>query len=190
MAHHETDTIGRVFGLQRAAVREVQAAVWNGLVCQRRVDDAVLAGLRAEAATREAAVELCADTVRSGAGRLDDVLPGAVSTGGPGPLRRLAGRPLDALVGANATVGDALVGTTDEAFDRYEHGLRSILITLNRRVNGLLAKHEALEERLREYAEQVDDEERAEQVAEFRRQLSTLQTDLQTMQARLARYDA
>ena len=174
MAHHETDSIGRAFGLQRAAVHEGQAAVWNGLVFQRRLDDAVLVGLKAETAAREAAVDLCADAVR-----------------GSGPVRRLVGRPLDALVGANATIGETLIGTTEESLDRYERGLRTVLLALNRRVNSLLAKHEALEERLREYVAHLDDdEERAEQVAEFRRQLSSLQAALQTMHVRLASYDA
>ncbi len=191
MVHHETDSIGRAFGLQRAAVHEGQAAVWNGLVFQRRLDDAVLVGLKAETAAREAAVDLCADAVRGGADRIDAALPGDASAGGSGPVRRLVGRPLDALVGANATIGETLIGTTEESLDRYERGLRTVLLALNRRVNSLLAKHEALEERLREYVAHLDDdEERAEQVAEFRRQLSSLQAALQTMHVRLASYDA
>ncbi|WP_299270657.1 hypothetical protein [Halorientalis sp.] len=186
MSHHGTGFIGRVFDLQRRAIREGRMAVWNALVFQRRIDDAVLAGLKSEAATRTAAVELCTDAVRDGADRLDDTLPSAASVDERSPLRRLAARPLDALVAANAAAGDTFLSAADEAFDRYERGLRTVLLALNRRVNALLVKHEALERRLREYVEHLDDD-RAEQVAEFRRQLSTLQTDLRTMQGRLVR---
>jgi chromosome segregation ATPase len=163
--------------------------VWNGLVFQRQVDDAVLAGLQAEVATREAVVEFCADAVRDGADWLDDALRGEPAADQSGPLRRLAERPLDALVSANEAAGERLVDAADAGFDRYERGLRSVLLALNRRLNVLLAKHEALEARLREYVESLDEDEKAEQVADFRRQLSTLQTDLETMHARLASYE-
>ncbi|SEO26498.1 hypothetical protein SAMN05216388_101079 [Halorientalis persicus] len=190
MAHHEADALGRVFGLQRTAVREGRMAVWNGLVFQRQVDDTVLAGMKAEAATREAVVEFCADAVRGGAHWLADALPGEGSAADSGPFRGLVDRPLDAIVGANATASDRLVGAADAGLARYERGLRSVLIALNRRLDVLLAKHEALEARLREYVESLDEDERTEQVAEFRRQLSTLRTDLETMHARLASYEA
>ena len=189
MAHHEADALGRVFGLQRTTVREGRMAVWNGLVFQRQIDDAVLAGMTAEAATRETAVEFCADAVRGGAHWLAEVPPGEGSADDSGPIRRLVDRPLDALVGANATISDRLVGAADAGLDRYERGLRAVLLALNRRLNVLLAKHEALEARLREYVESLDEDERAEQVAEFRRQLSALQADLRTMQGRLASYE-
>ncbi|SDG04803.1 hypothetical protein [Halorientalis regularis] len=189
MTHHESDALGRTFGLQRTAVREGRMAVWNGLVFQRQVDDAVLAGLQAEVATREAVVEFCADAVRDGADWLDDALRGEPAADQSGPLRRLAERPLDALVSANEAAGERLVDAADAGFDRYERGLRSVLLALNRRLNVLLAKHEALEARLREYVESLDEDEKAEQVADFRRQLSTLQTDLETMHARLASYE-
>ncbi|RXK51388.1 hypothetical protein [Halorientalis pallida] len=190
MAHHETDAIGRVFGLQRTAVRESRRAVWNGLVLQRQVDDAVLVGMRAEAATREAVVESCADAVRGGADWLAGVLPGEGPGDEPGPLRRLLDRPIDALVSANATASDRFVGAADSGFDRYERGLRSVLLAINRQLNVLLDRHEALEQRLREYVASLDEDERDEQVAEFRRQLSTLQADLRTMHARLAGFAA
>ncbi|WP_424018434.1 hypothetical protein ACOZ4N_02860 [Halorientalis pallida] len=190
MSHHEADALGRTFGLQRTAVREGRMAVWNGLVFQRQIDDAVLAGLQAEAATREAVVEFCADAVRDGAGWLDDALRGDPAADQSGPLRRLVERPLDALVSANETAGQRLVDAADAGFDRYERGLRSLLLALNRRLNVLLAKHEALEARLREYVESLDEDEKAEQVADFRRQLSTLQGDLEAMHARLAGYEA
>ncbi|MFB6083315.1 MAG: hypothetical protein ABEJ94_03610 [Halorientalis sp.] len=188
-AADEEDTLGRVFGLQRTAIREGRLAVWDGFVFLRRIDDAVRAGARAESATREAAVELCADTLRDGADQLDDALPGGPADGS-GTVRALVQRPLDALVTANAAAGERFVAGLDAGLDRYERAIKDALLALNRRLSTLLDRHEELERRLREYVESLDDDERAEQVAEFRRQLSSLQADLRTMNAQLVGYDA
>jgi hypothetical protein len=182
MAHHETDSVGRVFGLQRTALRKGRMAVWDALVLQRQVDETVLTGLRAGAATHEAAVEFGVDTARDVLDRLDGAFADE-SAAGAGPLRRVLDGPLDAVGTATAAVDGALVGGADEAFDRYERGLRTVLHAFNRRLSALLEKHEALEARLREYVDRVDEDERTERVAEYRRQLSTLRTELQAMQA-------
>ena len=189
MAQHGSDTIGRVFGLQRTAIRESRIAVWDGLLFQRRADDAVLAGFRAEAATREAAVELCVDTVRDVADRLDGALGDTGSTDESGRVRGLVESPLGALVSASETADETVIGVAAAGLDRYERGLRAVLLALNRRISTLLDKHEALEARLREYVEALDDDERAEQVTEFRRQLSDLRGDLQTMRTQIGAYD-
>ncbi len=162
-------------------------AVWNGLVCQRRVDDAVTAGLEAAVATEGAAVELFADAVRSGAAWLDDAIGTSPSDDDDsGPAGRIVDHPLDSVAAANATVGDELVDVARAGFDRYESGLRAVLLALNRRISALLDKHEALEARLREYVERSDEAVgHGERVEEFRSQLAALQSELRSMQATL-----
>lgn len=190
MAHHGADdSIGRVFGLQRLAIRRSRMAAWNGLVYQRQLDDVVRAGLRAEVATREAAIELGASALGDGAGRVDDALGFEVATDDPGPIRRLVDGSLDTLLDTTHSFDQTLVDGLDGGLDRFERALRSVLLALNRRVSALLDEHEALEARLREYVGRLDDDDRAEQVAEFRRQLSTIQADLRTVQNRVQGYD-
>ena len=192
MTGDEGDLLGRAFEVQRDAVDKGREAVWEGLLIQRQVDETLLLGVEGQLAAARAGIEVGVAGVASTARVLDTAVLGAVSDGESDLLYESVGAPLERFEAACGDAADRLLDAAETGVEEYESGLLSVVLSLNRRINTLMAAHEALEERVRELGEGEGAIDRAEvnrareQLAEMRSRLNRLRGQLSGLSARMA----
>lgn len=191
MVTEEPDTIGQAFALQRDVVDGGRELVWDGLMLQRQVDELLMSSLEeaADGITRD--VDMALVGARGTLGVANLLLPGDTS----GVHAALNSR-LDTISRTSDRVADEALDVAEAGFEKFEQSLLSALMRVNSRINELMARHEALEQRFRDLLERSQEEgsnqaeklaDLGERIAEHRRHLTELRVQLDRLRRRVQR---